>query len=62
MQAIEFVKMQQDDDLWDLLIALALSQPSLIGKATSKTHAELYPDFAGMRHSLKEINANMQVM
>ena len=31
MQAIEFVQMQQDDELWDLLITLALSQAPLTG-------------------------------
>ena len=31
LQAIEFVQMQQDDELWDLLIALALSQAPLTG-------------------------------
>ena len=32
LQAIEFVQMQQDDELWDLLIALALSQAPLTGR------------------------------
>ena len=31
LQAIEFVQMQQDDELWDLLITLALAQPPLTG-------------------------------
>jgi hypothetical protein len=32
VQAIEFVQMQQDDELWDLLITLALAQPPLTGR------------------------------
>lgn len=32
VQAIDFVQMQQDDELWDLLIALALSQAPLTGE------------------------------
>ena len=32
VQAIEFVQLQQDDELWDLLIALALSQAPLTGQ------------------------------
>ena len=31
MQAIEFVQMQRDDDLWDLLISLALADAELLG-------------------------------
>ena len=31
MQAIEFVQMQRDDDLWELLITLALESPALTG-------------------------------
>ena len=31
MQAIEFVQMQQDDELWELLISLALDSPVLTG-------------------------------
>jgi len=29
MQAIEFVQMQRDDELWELLISLALESPAL---------------------------------
>ena len=31
MQAIEFVQMQRDDELWELLISLALESPALTG-------------------------------
>ena len=31
LQAIDFVQMQQDDELWDLLISLALADASLTG-------------------------------
>lgn len=33
MQAIEFVQMQRDDELWELLISLALESPALTGGA-----------------------------
>ena len=32
MQAIEFVQMQQDDELWELLISLALSDAGMTGE------------------------------
>lgn len=32
MQAIEFVQMQRDDELWELLISLALESPVLTGQ------------------------------
>ena len=31
MQAIEFVQMQRDDELWELLISLALSDADMTG-------------------------------
>ena len=31
VQAIEFVQMQRDDDLWETLIGLALDSPALTG-------------------------------
>ncbi len=31
LQAIEFVQMQRDDELWELLISLALESPALTG-------------------------------
>ena len=31
MQAIEFVQMQRDDELWELLISLSLESPALTG-------------------------------
>ncbi len=45
MQAIEFVQMQRDDDLWELLISLALESPALTGILPSVamlTHANKY--------------------
>lgn len=37
MQAIEFVQMQRDDELWELLIDLALSDADMTG-ASFSTH------------------------
>lgn len=31
MQAVEFVSLQQDDELWELLISLALGDAQLTG-------------------------------
>ncbi len=31
LQAIEFVQMQRDDELWELLISLALSDADMTG-------------------------------
>ena len=31
MQAVEFVQMQRDDELWELLISLALSDADMTG-------------------------------
>jgi hypothetical protein len=45
MQAIEFVQMQRDDELWELLISLALESPALTGIVPSiavLTHANMY--------------------
>ena len=36
MQAIEFVQMQRDDELWELLINLALSNADMTGTSFSK--------------------------
>ena len=41
LQAIEFVQMQQDDELWDLLITLALAQPPLTGGYALTSHCSL---------------------
>lgn len=38
VQAIEFVQMQQDDELWDLLISLALADASLTGVYLPEAH------------------------
>lgn len=35
VQAIEFVQMQRDDELWELLISLAIGSADLTGEATS---------------------------
>ena len=45
MQAIEFVQMQRDDELWELLISLALESPALTGIlpfTAVLTHANMY--------------------
>lgn len=45
MQAIEFVQMQRDDELWELLISLALESPALTGIlpfTSVLTHANMY--------------------
>ncbi len=45
MQAIEFVQMQRDDELWELLISLALESPALTGTLpfiSMLTHANRY--------------------
>ena len=41
MQAIEFVQMQRDDELWELLISLALSDADMTGASFRKqpTHS-----------------------
>ena len=36
MQAIEFVQMQRDDELWELLISLALSDADMTGTSFSQ--------------------------
>ena len=40
LQAIEFVQMQRDDELWELLISLALGNASLTGGAAPNSAAE----------------------
>ncbi len=45
MQAIEFVQMQRNDELWELLISLALESPALTGLVpftSVLTHANMY--------------------
>ena len=45
MQAIEFVQMQRDDELWELLISLALESPALTGIlpfTAVLTHTNMY--------------------
>ena len=45
MQAIECVHMQRDDELWELLISLALESPALTGIlpfTSMLTHANMY--------------------
>lgn len=34
VQAIEFVQMQRDDELWELLISLSLESPALTGHSS----------------------------
>ena len=41
MQAIEFVQMQRDDELWELLISLALESPALTGGGAFLSPARL---------------------
>ena len=48
MQAIEFVQMQRDDELWELLISLALTDAGMTGAlqlllATAKASASAWP-------------------
>ena len=40
LQAIEFVQMQRDDELWELLISLALGNASLTGGVAPSSAAE----------------------
>ena len=52
LQAIDFVQMQQDDELWDLLIALALSQAPLTGlHCLVKSHIRLMTLYMWCTHA-----------
>lgn len=43
LQAIEFVQMQRDDELWETLIGLSLESPALTGAQPAMCHSYVNP-------------------